>query len=129
MIFSSLHSPDQTQIFHYNFRITSEFVLEQFVTVIQHRSVAEKPVGLSDSWKPVLLDGKPIRVYEYSEDFSVIKVLIKGTGGYRNILCTGKFCLDNNGLLLVELMMFDGEKIIKSFGFVMQGQNCLRLLP
>lgn len=121
-------SPDHTRIYHYNFRITDEFVLEQLVVHIQHKAVGETPVGLSESWRPVLLNGKPIRVYEYSEDFNVIKVLVKGVGGYRNILCTGNFRLDDEGLLLTELIMFDKDRIIKSFGFVVQAQNCLKLI-
>ncbi|MFA7193686.1 MAG: hypothetical protein WC087_02100 [Candidatus Paceibacterota bacterium] len=120
---------DHTKIYHYQFRIIEDFWLEQFVTLIQHKQIGDTPFGLRDFWEPVLINGNPIRVYEFSHDYSVIMVLVKGIGGYRNVLCNGNFSVDDDGLLLGGLTMFDGQNTIKGTGYIMLGQSCLAVLP
>lgn len=121
----SWKQPDSTKIYNYEFRIDENGFLEQFVTVIQHLPTKDYPLGIRNFWEPVQKDGSQVRVTEVND--SVIHILIKAEGGFRNVLGNGRFTTDKNGFLIMELFIFDGQNTIKSNCYVMNGPNRLKV--
>lgn len=133
----NLHNPNSTKLYNYDFRITEQGQLEQFVTVIQHRDVENKRIGIKSSWEPVFVEGVPVFVNEENvtiraksnrkekDDSGVIRILLKAPGGFRNVLGSGKFFVDHEGFLNMKVNIFDGHNTILTEGYVMNGPSRL----